>query len=99
LHHALHSFPTRRSSDLVLERCTVPLLVDQRCPHHPETTAGRSPLEVEHPIKGILRGPLRLSVIPRKPVSLHVVFLDREHTLDDSDRKSTRLNSSHVKIS
>src|SRR5690606_22064002 len=74
----------RRHKRAVLKSRTVPLLVDQRCPHHPETTAGRSPLEVEHPIKGILRGPLRLSVIPRKPVSLHVVFLDREHTLDDS---------------
>src|SRR5690606_8192698 len=70
--------------ETVLKSRTVLLLVDQRCPHHPETTTGRSPLEVEHPIKGILCGPLRLSVIPRKPVSLHVVFLDREHTLDDS---------------
>src|SRR5690606_30856079 len=74
----------RRHKREVQKSRTVLLLVDQRCPHHPETTTGRSPLEVEHPIKGILCGPLRLSVIPRKPVSLHVVFLDREHTLDDS---------------
>src|SRR5690606_20174312 len=57
---------------------------DQMCPHHPKTTPGRSPLEVEHPVKGVFRGPLGLSVVPRKPVSLNVILLDREHALAHS---------------
>src|SRR5690606_12257938 len=74
----------RRHERTVLKGRTVLLLVDQRCPHHPATTTGRSPLEVEHPVKGVFRGPLGLSVVPRKPVSLNVILLDREHALDHS---------------
>src|SRR5690606_7190541 len=74
----------RRHERALLKGCTVLLLVDQRCPHHPETTTGRSPLEVEHPVKGVFRGPLGRSVVPRKPVSLNVIVLDRELTFKHS---------------
>src|SRR5690606_38286734 len=75
--------PHRQERTALKDR-TVLQLAHQTCPHHPETTTGRSPLEVEHPVKGVFRGPLGLSVVPRKPVSLNVILLDREHALDHS---------------
>src|SRR5699024_12403409 len=64
-HRSLHSFPTRRSSDLVCELLDGILLLFHRCVE-PET--------VEHPRHSDRVG-------------------------DTEDRKSTRLNSSHVSIS
>src|SRR5690606_41821957 len=86
LHLDLHSFPTRRSSDLHFHQGQAdsvhrdgPLL------HHPP----RQPLGHADPKQdGIFMGDARLD----DAGSIHV-------PLDKVDRKSTRLNSSHVKIS
>src|SRR5690606_41447077 len=72
---ARHSFPTRRSSDLIPN----------------EAAAIRAWL------KGF-PGPLALSV--EATSDYHFTLVDEAHALGHTvDRKSTRLNSSHVKIS
>src|SRR5436309_13359089 len=70
----LHSFPTRRSSDLVVIIFSGP--------------AKRAVLQNMHEIQDIIRQftGARLSAVER-------------HVDIPGDRKSTRLNSSHVKIS
>src|SRR5690606_41982957 len=78
-HLALHSFPTRRSSDLVpAYRLALAVLVRR---------------DVD--LVGLLEGGLEAA---------HDLALARRHDVDGleaglEDRKSTRLNSSHVKIS
>src|SRR5690349_23677374 len=71
-HRALHSFPTRRSSDLSEESLVV----------------GEEVVEVDRG-QGATRARDRSQVVPEGLV-LH---------LCSQDRKSTRLNSSHVEIS
>src|SRR5207249_8494302 len=77
-HRALHSFPTRRSSDLVAE--------------------GRD--EGERTLAEHGATPIRyldaLGVLGPRMIGVHCVWLDE---VADGDRKSTRLNSSHVSIS
>src|SRR5438067_9384241 len=72
-HRDLHSFPTRRSSDLVVEQAEEDLALELG-----------ARLEVEH---GVFRRarPVRGRNPPR--------------AAERRDRKSTRLNSSHVSIS
>src|SRR5690606_40802540 len=74
---ALHSFPTRRSSDLGLVR--------GRTVHRPAAPRGRGTGEV-----------VARAVAPGE-AEVDVVALLGERPAQD--RKSTRLNSSHVKIS
>src|SRR5690606_41728294 len=66
-HRDLHSFPTRRSSDLTSSRISTPTITGRRCSRSstPRSRGGRS----------------------------------RWRPSRRRDRKSTRLNSSHVKIS
>src|SRR5690606_41893404 len=86
--HAPHPFPTRRSSDLMLNKqccsridtlcniqadCNLAFLFPQHCPNR--TTPDKSVIAHLHPVK-----------------NLHDKSFKK-------DRKSTRLNSSHVKIS
>src|SRR5690606_42033443 len=91
---ALPSFPTRRSSDLVLG-----------CLSRLVRRALRTP-------KGIPENASTLNPLPRAVVvvpqlqrestgadQVDVVVHDALFGLDGIDRKSTRLNSSHVKIS
>src|SRR5690606_41523657 len=80
-HRILHSFPTRRSSDLL--RCE---LVAE--------------IRYEHVMAGRLRHGGRLVRFrpDRTPESCTYVQLE-EVPPAELDRKSTRLNSSHVKIS
>src|SRR5438874_5298613 len=81
-HHDLHSFPTRRSSDLR---------------RRPDATGepGREPaLGGRHPGEQSRQGTLRaLRGVPRSSGEGALRVPWRE------DRKSTRLNSSHVEIS
>src|SRR5690606_41672649 len=83
--HLIRSFPTRRSSDLG----GGPLpRVEGHGPRAPRASAGGArqdvPLQPEPPRGG--------DAAPRAPAGHHPAL----HALD---RKSTRLNSSHVKIS
>src|SRR5690606_41560334 len=84
LSSAVHSFPTRRSSDLVAElsgQGQHPLLPLPDRGSHALLAFGHAGFECEH---GDGRGRAQLH-LPFRLVAL--------------DRKSTRLNSSHVKIS
>src|SRR5690606_41941202 len=82
-HRYLHSFPTRRSSDLIMEGMLQVhgLLREQ----------GLDP-EREETWISLLMG-MSLSV------TMHQRGIDFFLAADHVDRKSTRLNSSHVKIS
>src|SRR5690606_41891895 len=80
-HRDLHSFPTRRSSDLA------------GTPHTILSTPGGRPASwnicaIAITALGESSGPLRIMVQPA-PIAAQTL----------RDRKSTRLNSSHVKIS
>src|SRR5690606_42004067 len=82
-HRALHSFPTRRSSDL-----------GTFLPRHRTSLGRRLPRITREEVVGHGRWVAlhRGHVVPH---ARHVAAIDREA----QDRKSTRLNSSHVKIS
>src|SRR5439155_24467455 len=97
-HRDLHSFPTRRSSDLRLGGTG---LVD-----------GEYRLSVDHladdyyvksmSFGGIdlLREPLRISGAPSAEIAIVLAAgTSVAGNVQDEDRKSTRLNSSHVAIS
>src|SRR5690606_40376252 len=91
-HRTLHSSPTRRSSDLLVDRVG-------RGPQAPEHCADRAPGPRE---QGGLHEELRADVPPGRPqrapqADLTAALEDRDD--HGVDRKSTRLNSSHVKIS
>src|SRR5690606_41352959 len=77
----LHSFPTRRSSDLVQPAHV--LLVAARADHDQSHIA-----ELGFGLRERLDEPVTVLVLPQRG--------DEQH---ERDRKSTRLNSSHVKIS
>src|SRR5438045_9670019 len=72
-HRALHSFPTRRSSDL--GRCAAQSTRTRRCRPAPDPSSARA--------SGF--GPSWCPTVQTAPLGL--------------DRKSTRLNSSHLGIS
>src|SRR5690606_40105378 len=88
----LHSFPTRRSSDLDARRDALgrqedaPVLV----PWHDALC--RPGDRLENPL-------VDLDALERALDLLCGEAVLRHHALDELDRKSTRLNSSHVKIS
>src|SRR5207302_10793033 len=83
---ALHSFPTRRSSDLLLS---------SRERGDPYTRAPQSTTGESHNRAPAVMGP-RVRGDDTEGVC---VSLDRGEVELPTDRKSTRLNSSHVKIS
>src|SRR5690606_42007240 len=92
----LHSFPTRRSSDLALENTGASAISGgplrepcSPCPPSPPSALRRS-----YPCRSLRsdHGALRARSSPGK-LGLEPLFDVRV------DRKSTRLNSSHVKIS
>src|SRR5690606_40564306 len=76
-HRDLHSFPTRRSSDLVAEAFVLKVL--HKDGHHRRGLAHNARVKQEH-------CPFAIGALAWNARSLE-------------DRKSTRLNSSHVKIS
>src|SRR5205807_8740027 len=88
-HNHLHSFPTRRSSDLVLRR--LPMLADNLF---------LKIIERKIPAKIVHEDDLCLAfhdVNPQAPV--HVLIIPKKVIRTHEDRKSTRLNSSHLVIS
>src|SRR5690606_41300031 len=90
VHRDLHSFPTRRSSDLSV---SILLLQDDG---HLELAAARGLPDyriAEEIVQGLAYERL---VGPLEGVRYRVITDTRE---DEADRKSTRLNSSHVKSS
>src|SRR5690606_39324660 len=86
----LPPFPTRRSSDLGVRRIEhVPELIPARLADQHRRGFGREAVTGSEPPKHLRSGMLRC-LVQRACVA------ERE---DLRDRKSTRLNSSHVKIS
>src|SRR5690606_41845783 len=87
-HRDLHSFPTRRSSDLT---STMPV------------DAASGTVVTVGTFDGVHRGHIevlhRLDAAAAKQGALSVLVTFDPHPLRIVDRKSTRLNSSHVKIS
>src|SRR5207253_11303028 len=75
--HGAHSFPTRRSSDLVSQAGEIEIVVGHNRPLDRVRQGGE--VEVAH--------------LHRRNQHLEA------HLVDEGDRKSTRLNSSHVAIS
>src|SRR5206468_12813092 len=88
-HRHLHSFPTRRSSDLVTNRSSVPIEVTGLKLYDCENI--RNPCDVAVALKVRLEPGRRQTVY-----TLKVANTERRSSLD---RKSTRLNSSHDQIS
>src|SRR5207302_10044337 len=89
----LHPFPTRRSSDLLLAAANEAF---------PDAGVGRADVVSAYaglrPLVRHGRGDQAESDISRE----HEIFVDRDGLISvagGKDRKSTRLNSSHVKIS
>src|SRR5690606_42014317 len=97
-HRALHSFPTRRSSDL-----SVKPEGDTVIEHGDEVffIAAREDIRVVMSEMQRLEGPVRRIVIAGGGnIGFRLAQrLENEHQVKIIDRKSTRLNSSHVKIS
>src|SRR5690606_39727149 len=87
-HRALHSFPTRRSSDLI---DAVPDVTNNQVQVLTKAPA-LSPLEVEQ----FVTFPMELAL---KSIPDLVELRSVSKAGISVDRKSTRLNSSHVKIS
>src|SRR5690606_40472071 len=82
----LHSFPTRRSSDLTLDLVDIRAVV---------AAAGKVPVAVDSTFA---------TPVLQQPATLGARYVLHSATKylgghGDVDRKSTRLNSSHVKIS
>src|SRR5690606_40844745 len=92
-HRALPSFPTRRSSDLI--RRAPPA----RSSDDAERPAFR-PERIDRLLRGRFDGDLVVILHPLGDVAADVEEPERVgREASDGDRKSTRLNSSHVKIS
>src|SRR5690606_41549013 len=99
-HHAyLHSFPTRRSSDLT------EVVIHFKSPHHQvfknsdlQNKDNQLIIRIQ-PDEGIL---IKFGVkVPGQGFKVERANLDFYYSslAENKDRKSTRLNSSHVKIS
>src|SRR5207302_11170828 len=94
----LPSFPTRRSSDLPRTRGRPKTKAP---PRRHLTAAPGSPV----PYPAVLRGSRGYRPTDKRPESQHSALSTRcwdseqSAEIDVADRKSTRLNSSHVKIS
>src|SRR5690606_41930430 len=97
LHRHLHSFPTRRSSDLQLG-----ILTPERSGSN-YRFYGREAVETLHLVAQYKEQNFPLLEIKEKVELFHTNRIEQEkvlkYTQNLSDRKSTRLNSSHVKIS
>src|SRR5690606_41893127 len=93
----LPSFPTRRSSDLLHLQVTAPgkaQIRDQRRCNGPQPQQ-RSQQQPKRVAEGL--GRIEAGWAKRLQIGLEIG--DRGQLEDLEDRKSTRLNSSHVKIS
>src|SRR5690606_39545154 len=94
----LRSFPTRRSSDLGLEQVGVAVLGLARVDLHHDV-AGESALgqPLQQAVTALRTAPRNEVLVLHRPRPVGQV--DVRQPVAEVDRKSTRLNSSHVKIS
>src|SRR5204863_5456458 len=97
-HPNLHSFPTRRSSDLKRRRVAVPAIGPNniKVTNNPEVMEQvRNTLKLKQQQKAIIEARQQQA---QQQMLQQQNFVDRRHA-SQGDRKSTRLNSSHVEIS
>src|SRR5699024_12406297 len=88
----LHSFPTRRSSDLSI----LPSALDSLKHKHPDLRLEIKQLDIENAMPALSKGTVDLILGEDYPGVMPLT----DNTVDrEQDRKSTRLNSSHVSIS
>src|SRR5690606_42164972 len=97
--HSVHSFPTRRSSDLLALASPVRAIIStwfdsDILPYNVQACRDQG---IEEIIVLDNASPDETPDVARA-LGLEVVSYETEHYLDEVDRKSTRLNSSHVKI-
>src|SRR5690606_40675021 len=98
-HHNLHSFPTRRSSDLSMQRNGLDTFMEAT---KRETRYAKSDLEAAKEEYKAAWGNTLLNPYKAKAKRQLIRQEARykaQEEYQNSDRKSTRLNSSHVKIS
>src|SRR5690606_41903455 len=98
VHRYRPSFPTRRSSDLEeVALADRPAMLDEAALHHCLADAFHPGCELTWPMRhlSLYAEPFRIRALP--PGQAEPDF--GETLSADADRKSTRLNSSHVKIS
>src|SRR5690606_42072617 len=89
---AIHSFPTRRSSDLYFLMATITHIASLTVSS--PAFKDKAPIPSKYTCEGAdINPPVEIGNIPEGTQSLVLIIEDPE------DRKSTRLNSSHVKIS
>src|SRR5439155_16882975 len=99
--HSLYlpSFPTRRSSDLTITM-TTPVVSSGQVSFNYSTDAGlRYSLQSTSDLVNWSSGPTNVAATSSVPVTQAVVPSFRFYRVARLDRKSTRLNSSHVAIS
>src|SRR5690606_40480882 len=98
-HRELHSFPTRRSSDLLTRRQRVVAIDLTLIPYHGEPMADESELFHSKPRGGTSKFHAYATAYVCEKGFRYTLAVRRVTggTLM-KDRKSTRLNSSHVKI-
>src|SRR5690606_40765156 len=92
-HHQRHSFPTRRSSDLNYK--VISVVSSGEAAIEKAKTEKPDLVLMDITLKGKMDGIEAASVITS--LGIPVIYLSA--LTDKEDRKSTRLNSSHVKIS
>src|SRR5207249_7922852 len=94
----LHSFPTRRSSDLLARRSAADL-VDRRARHAPRNSRARPAPSGEPEAPPAAADPLVVGIPAAGADDPDRGDVQRAGDRIVRDRKSTRLNSSHVSIS
>src|SRR5690606_41859354 len=97
LHGDLHSFPTRRSSDLRSSVGTGEASAIREMVDRGRRFCRDELVPCDAPVSRRVRSAEMLVVLP--PVTVTLVRYSWYPVLVSLDRKSTRLNSSHVKIS
>src|SRR5207253_11464378 len=96
-HRDLRSFPTRRSSDLANTASgRMPTAAERSGDFSQTTNPLGQPVQVFDPLTG---APFAGNLIPQNRISPQARALMTLFPLPNLDRKSTRLNSSHVAIS
>src|SRR5207302_8416004 len=96
---AIHSFPTRRSSDLDYNGAVL-AAVRQTADAMTEVSSLESQrIDQQDALDSATRAFALAETRYKTGLSDQIPMLNAENTLQTSDRKSTRLNSSHVKIS